>query len=91
MILTVPHPNEQHHGGSLHWGDDGYFYMSFGDGERSNGPLNRAQDPKQIYGKILRLDLRMTFPKMIKKIMVFHMIIHIQMELSGHPKFGHEV
>lgn len=49
-------PFENHKGGSVHVGNDGYLYLATGDGGSANDPQNRSQDPESLLGKILRLD-----------------------------------
>jgi uncharacterized repeat protein (TIGR03806 family) len=49
-----------HHGGSMHFGPDGYLYVSFGDdnsGDYMDARFNDAQNPKVSYGKVFRLDV----------------------------------
>jgi glucose/arabinose dehydrogenase len=58
IILTVPHPNfANHNGGQLAFGPrDGLLYAGTGDGGSGGDPGNRAQNPADLLGKILRLD-----------------------------------
>jgi uncharacterized repeat protein (TIGR03806 family) len=49
-----------HHGGSMHFGPDGYLYVSFGDdnsGDYMDARFADAQNPKVSYGKLFRLDV----------------------------------
>jgi glucose/arabinose dehydrogenase len=46
-----------HNAGDLAFGPDGYLYIGTGDGGSGNDPLNRAQDPNTLLGKILRIDV----------------------------------
>ena len=55
-ILTIAQPYTNHKGGTLHFGSDGYLYIGMGDGGSGNDPDKRAQDPKQLLGKFLRID-----------------------------------
>lgn len=57
VILTVPQPAPNHNAGDLAFGPDGYLYVPLGDGGSSNDPGNRAQDPGELLGKMLRLDV----------------------------------
>jgi glucose/arabinose dehydrogenase len=57
VILAVPQPAANHNAGDLAFGPDGYLYVPLGDGGGSNDPGNRAQDPAELLGKILRLDV----------------------------------
>jgi glucose/arabinose dehydrogenase len=58
-ILTIPHPTySNHNGGEMHFGyDDGYLYLSTGDGGSSNDPSGNAQNEDVLLGKILRIDI----------------------------------
>lgn len=56
IVLTIPHPtNSNHNGGELHFGADGYLYLSTGDGGGSGDVPNNAQNTSVLLGKILRL------------------------------------
>lgn len=46
-----------HNGGHLVFGPDGYLYVGLGDGGSGNDPLNNAQNPGSLLGKMLRLDV----------------------------------
>lgn len=60
-ILKIPHPvNTNHNGGELHFGyDDGFLYLSTGDGGGGNDVPGNAQDTASLLGKILRIDVNM--------------------------------
>jgi Glucose/sorbosone dehydrogenases len=53
----VNHPFTNHNGGHLAFGPDGYLYIGFGDGGSGNDPDHRAQDPNDLLGKMLRIDV----------------------------------
>lgn len=54
--FTIPHPNfNNHNGGWLGFGPDGYLYLAIGDGGGVGDPGNNAQNPNSRLGKILRL------------------------------------
>ena len=47
-----------HSGADLHFGPDGYLYVSFGDGSfASKQPSNMAQRMDTLLGKVLRIDI----------------------------------
>ena len=64
VLLTIPKPYENHNGGMLQFGPDGYLYASVGDGDP--GVLNPAgifsQRLDLLLGKILRIDPRSGTP-----------------------------
>ncbi|NNL65686.1 MAG: glucose dehydrogenase [Myxococcales bacterium] len=57
VLLTIPQPYRNHNGGTVAFGADGFLYLSAGDGGDSNDPGERAQDPTELLGKMLRLDV----------------------------------
>lgn len=57
VLLTVPQPFANHNGGMVEFGPDGFLYIAFGDGGDANDPGNRAQNPNELLGKILRIDV----------------------------------
>ncbi len=57
IVLTIPQPTDQHNGGQLQFGPDGYLYIAMGDGGPGGDPDNRAQDLGDLLGKILRIDV----------------------------------
>ncbi len=58
VFLTIPHPtNSNHNGGELHFGADGYLYLSTGDGGGGGDVPNNAQNTAVLLGKMLRLDV----------------------------------
>jgi len=56
-ILTHVQTATFHYGGGLQFGPDGYLYVGLGDGGGQNDPLDRAQNLRLWFGKILRLDV----------------------------------
>jgi len=54
-ILNILHPfNTNHNGGEIHFGKDGYLYVSTGDGGAGDDPQDNGQDSLSLLGKILR-------------------------------------
>ena len=50
-------PFQNHKGGNLVFGADGYLYIGMGDGGPSNDPEHRAQNPGLMLGKMLRINV----------------------------------
>jgi glucose/arabinose dehydrogenase len=55
--LTVDQPYENHNGGHIVFGPDGYLYMGIGDGGSGGDPHGNGQDRNDLLGSILRLDV----------------------------------
>ena len=47
-----------HNGGALQFGRDGYLYVTIGDGGSGGDPFNNAQNLSSPFGKMHRLDVR---------------------------------
>jgi glucose/arabinose dehydrogenase len=62
IVLVVPHPaNTNHYGGQMFFGpNDGYLYVSTGDGGAGGDPPNNAQNLQVLLGKMLRIDVNGT-------------------------------
>jgi glucose/arabinose dehydrogenase len=57
-VIAIPHPTyNNHNGGQLAFGPDGYLYMGTGDGGGGGDPAGNAQNLNSLLGKILRLDV----------------------------------
>lgn len=57
ILLTIPQPYTNHNGGMIMFGLDGFLYIGMGDGGSGGDPGNRAQNPNELLGKILRIDV----------------------------------
>lgn len=58
VILEVAQPFPNHNGGAIRFGPDGLLYLGLGDGGSGGDPGNRAQNLRELLGKIIRLDVR---------------------------------
>ncbi len=70
VLLTIDHPEDNHQGGALRFGPDGYLYIGLGDGgggndafpspsttvDGHNNAIGNGQDTMVPFGKILRID-----------------------------------
>jgi len=58
VIIRIPHPNFQNHfGGQVAFGPDGFLYLGTGDGGGAGDPSRNAQNLNVLLGKLLRLDV----------------------------------
>jgi len=57
VLLTLQQTFDNHKGGEVQFGPDGFLYVGFGDGGSGGDPNNQAQNKALWFGKILRLDV----------------------------------
>ena len=57
ILLTIPQPYDNHNGGQLLFGPDGYLYIGMGDGGSGGDPENNSQNPNSLLGKLLRIQV----------------------------------
>lgn len=53
LIDSIPSPAGNHNGGNLHFGPDGYLYVTIGDGGSTS---SNSQNADNMLGKILRIN-----------------------------------
>lgn len=56
-VIQLEQPANNHNGGFITFGPDGYLYLGFGDGGGSNDQYDHGQNPATPFGAILRLDV----------------------------------
>jgi glucose/arabinose dehydrogenase len=56
QLLFVEQPYANHNGGQVEFDRSGLLYVGMGDGGSAGDPLNRAQNPRQRLGKLLRIN-----------------------------------
>ncbi len=62
-LLMVDQPEENHNGGQLAFGPDGRLYLGLGDGGGANDPRRTAQDPRNLLGKLIAVDVDASKPR----------------------------
>jgi glucose/arabinose dehydrogenase len=56
-LAFIRQPFANHNGGHLAFGPDGFLYIGLGDGGSGDDPDHRAQNPDELLGKMLRIDV----------------------------------
>ncbi|MBX3015206.1 MAG: PQQ-dependent sugar dehydrogenase [Caldilineaceae bacterium] len=60
ILLEFSQPYNNHNGGQLQFGADGYLYIASGDGGSGGDPHNYGQNNNVLLGKLLRIDVNGT-------------------------------
>ncbi|MEO5500607.1 MAG: PQQ-dependent sugar dehydrogenase [Ginsengibacter sp.] len=61
-LITQVQPYNNHNGGNLMFGKDGYLYINFGDGGSGGDPQGNGQKTTTYLAKILRIDVSNSSP-----------------------------
>jgi glucose/arabinose dehydrogenase len=62
IVLKVNQPFDNHNGGQLAFGPDGYLYIGLGDGGSEGDPQKNGQKLSTLLGKMLRIDVNSGAP-----------------------------
>jgi glucose/arabinose dehydrogenase len=57
QLLVLDQPFDNHNGGQLAFGPDGFLYIGFGDGGSGGDPFGNGQSLQTLLGKMLRIDV----------------------------------
>ena len=57
VVFTAEQPHQNHNGGQIEFGPDGYLYIALGDGGRSGDQFGNAQNLTTTLGAVLRIDV----------------------------------
>jgi putative heme-binding domain-containing protein len=57
VLLQIPSSTQDHNGGSLAFGPDGFLYIGMGDTGPQRDPQGHGQDQSILLGKLLRIDV----------------------------------
>ncbi len=57
VLLSYEQPYDNHNGGQVAFGPDGYLYIAVGDGGSGGDPHKNGQNRKTLLGTILRIDV----------------------------------
>jgi len=62
QLLLVDQPEENHNGGQLAFGPDDRLYLGLGDGGGALDPRATAQDPRNLLGKLIAVEIDADMP-----------------------------
>lgn len=57
ILMSFNQPYSNHNGGQIAFGNDGYLYISSGDGGSGGDPQQHGQNTNNLLGKMLRIDV----------------------------------
>jgi glucose/arabinose dehydrogenase len=56
-VLAIEQPHQYHNGGTIKFGPDGYMWIGIGDGGGIGDPFRNGQNPDNLLGGLLRIDV----------------------------------
>lgn len=59
-LLKINQPADNHNGGTIAFGPDGYLYIAMGDGGPQEDPPGHSQNRQEFLGSMLRIDVDRT-------------------------------
>jgi len=84
VLLKVKQPFDNHNGGQIAFGPDGYLYVGMGDGGLANDPFGHGQDTSTLLGALLRIDIDNESPPL-------HYAIPKDNPFTGRPGYRGEI
>jgi len=60
VLMTVAQPYDNHDGGNIAFGPDGFLYIGFGDGGSGGDPEGHGQDSGTLLAAMLRIDVNVS-------------------------------
>ncbi len=60
VLLTINQPWENHNGGNILFGPDGYLYAGYGDGGSGGDPYENGQNINTLLATMLRIDVNVS-------------------------------
>ncbi|BAU49507.1 glucose sorbosone dehydrogenase [Sulfurifustis variabilis] len=68
VLLAIDQPFDNHNGGQLAFGPDGFLYIGKGDGGSGNDPHGHGQNAGTLLGALLRIDVDAVDPPLAYRI-----------------------